>query len=224
MGLDMYLNRMPRHKGATAEDVSKVESFLGWLQAKFDGSKYAKCSFKEWCGYDKAPSQDDLEFYADYYKPIYSDWDEKKEHPWWRIKEEVGYWRKANQIHNWFVENIQNGVDDCDYHREVREEDLLELLDVCKTVLDSCEMVEGEICNGYMYENGKKTPIMEPGKYVKDSSVAKELLPTTSGCFFGSYDYDEYYVDDIKNTIDIITKVLETTDFKTQMIYYCSSW
>jgi hypothetical protein len=65
---------------------------------------------------------------------------------------------------------------------------------------------------------------MEFGKYVKDPSTAKELLPTSSGFFFGSYDYDEYYVDDIKNTIDIITKVLETTDFETQMIYYCSSW
>lgn len=29
MGLDMYLNRMPRYKKATAEDVSRVESFLG---------------------------------------------------------------------------------------------------------------------------------------------------------------------------------------------------
>ena len=65
---------------------------------------------------------------------------------------------------------------------------------------------------------------MEPGKYVKDSSVAEELLPSTSGFFFGSTDYDEYYVDDIKNTIDIINKVLETTDFDTQMLYYGSSW
>jgi hypothetical protein len=24
------------------------------------------------------------------------------------IEEEVGYWRKANQIHRWFVENVQN--------------------------------------------------------------------------------------------------------------------
>ena len=31
-------------------------------------------------------------------------------------------------------------------------------------------------------------------------------------------------VQDIRNTIDIITKVLETTDFETQMLYYCSSW
>lgn len=224
MGLDMYLERMPRHRGATAEDVSRVESFLGWLQAKFNGSEYAKCSFEKWCGYEKMPSQDDLEFYADYYKPTYSDWDKEKEHPWWRIKEEVGYWRKANQIHNWFVKNIQNGVDDCDYHREVREEDLRELLDVCQRVLDSCELVDGKICSGYTYEEGKRIPIMEDGKYVKDFSVAANLLPSTSGFFFGGTDYDEWYVQDIKNTINIITKVLETTDFDTQMIYYCSSW
>ena len=33
------------------------------------------------------------------------------------IEEEVGYWRKANQIHRWFVTNIQDGVDNCgDYY------------------------------------------------------------------------------------------------------------
>ena len=34
----------------------------------------------------------------------------------WKPKEityEVGYWRKANQIHNWFVQNVQDGEDDC---------------------------------------------------------------------------------------------------------------
>ena len=25
----------------------------------------------------------------------------------------VGYWRKANQIHKWFVDNCQNGRDEC---------------------------------------------------------------------------------------------------------------
>jgi hypothetical protein len=28
--------------------------------------------------------------------------------------EEVAYWRKANQIHAWFVTNVQNGVDECE--------------------------------------------------------------------------------------------------------------
>lgn len=224
MGLDMYLSRMPRHKGATVRDISKVEHYLDWLRAKADGSKYANCTFKEWCGYDEAPSRDNLEFYADHYKAYYSEYDTEKKHPWMKIMEDVGYWRKANQIHNWFVENIQDGIDDCDYHREVTEEDLEELLDVCKTVLNSCELVEGEINNGWECVNGQRIPIIEYRKYVRDPSVAMELLPSRSGFFFGSYNYDEWYIDQIKHTIDIIMKVLETTDFETQMLYYCSSW
>ena len=34
----------------------------------------------------------------------------------WKVQEvtyKVGYWRKANQIHNWFVQNVQDGEDDC---------------------------------------------------------------------------------------------------------------
>lgn len=224
MGLDMYLERMPRHKNATGSDVSAVEDYLDWMRAKAEGSEHANCTFEEWCGREEMPSQDYIDFYAQFYKAYYSDWDKEYKFPWMRIHEEVGYWRKANQIHNWFVENIQDGVDDCHYHREVTEEDLNDLLIVCERVLDSCEMVDGEIQNGSKFENGKWIPIMEPGKSVKDSSVAEELLPSTSGFFFGGTDYDEYYVRDIKNTIDIITKVLETTDFETQMIYYISSW
>src|SRR5210317_2053350 len=29
------------------------------------------------------------------------------------VTEEVGYWRKANHIHKWFVDNCQDGEDDC---------------------------------------------------------------------------------------------------------------
>lgn len=32
-----------------------------------------------------------------------------------KLYEEV-YWRKANMIHRWFVDNIQKGIDDCDYY------------------------------------------------------------------------------------------------------------
>lgn len=49
------------------------------------------------------------------------------------IEEEGCYWRKANQIHKWFVDNVQNGVDNCgDYY--VSTKNLQELLDVCKEV------------------------------------------------------------------------------------------
>jgi hypothetical protein len=51
------------------------------------------------------------------------------------IIENVMTWRKANQIHNWFVKNIQNGIDDCKEY-DVGIEDLEKLLDTCKKVLE----------------------------------------------------------------------------------------
>ena len=227
MGLDMYLERMPRYRGVSVNEVNVLESYLGYINdCKNPNSNAKNYTLKEWCGVEEKDviSGDPFKFYQHFYNTKYSYWD--REHKYGRdgIIEQVGYWRKANQIHNWFVENIQDGEDDCDYHREVTKEDLEELLDVCKRVLESCELVDGKIYNGYSYVNGQELPILEDGKYIKNPSVAQESLPATSGFFFGSTQYDEYYVSDIQETIDIITKVLETTDFETEMIYYLSSW
>jgi len=55
-----------------------------------------------------------------------------------RIKEviiEAMYWRKANAIHKWFVDNVQNGRDECQ-ETEVSLEQLEKLLDVIDLVLD----------------------------------------------------------------------------------------
>jgi hypothetical protein len=48
---------------------------------------------------------------------------------------ELGYWRKANHIHKWFVDNVQNGVDNCSEYY-VRKEDLETLLLICKQVIE----------------------------------------------------------------------------------------
>ena len=42
----------------------------------------------------------------------------------------VAYWRKANQIHNWFVTNVQRGEDDCGEYYVSREK-LSQLLRDC---------------------------------------------------------------------------------------------
>jgi hypothetical protein len=104
------------------------------------------------------------------------------------IEEEVGYWRKANQIHSWFVDNVQDGVDDCgDYC--VNYDTLSKLLDLCKKVQN-------------------------------DHSLAESLLPVTSGFFFGSTNYDEWYFEQIKNTIEILEDALSEGNY----FYYSSSW
>lgn len=53
----------------------------------------------------------------------------------------VGYWRKANHIHKWFVDNVQDGEDDC---REsfVSYEQLQELQNLCQQVLDNKKEAE----------------------------------------------------------------------------------
>lgn len=106
------------------------------------------------------------------------------------IEEEVGYWRKANAIHQWFVDNVQDGVDECQ-ESFVPVSKLQELLDICLYIK-------------------------------KDNKLADELLPTQGGFFFGSTDYDEWYLQTIDQTIEILEKIdLENT---TDNFYYQSSW
>lgn len=45
------------------------------------------------------------------------------------------YWRKANAIHRWFVDECQDGTDDCRPHRVGRDQ-LIQLRDICQAVLD----------------------------------------------------------------------------------------
>lgn len=60
------------------------------------------------------------------------------------IDYQVGYWRKANAIHNWFVENCAEGVDNCrDVY--VSQEDAEELLNTCNKVLADHSLAKGEL-------------------------------------------------------------------------------
>ena len=45
----------------------------------------------------------------------------------------LGYWRKANHIHDWFIKNCANGVDDCNQVR-VSLAKLRELKSICEKV------------------------------------------------------------------------------------------
>ena len=117
---------------------------------------------------------------------------------------EVGYWRKANQIHNWFMQNCarrdeyDNPIDDC-RPIEITVDKLEELLDTCKKVL-------------------------------ADHSLAGSLLPTADGFFFGSTEYDDYYFGELEQTVEIIEPVLKFAKHKLEIkdyaweVYYQASW
>jgi hypothetical protein len=93
------------------------------------------------------------------------------------------------------VHNVQNDTDDCGTYF-VSEEQLEELLELCKKVLDNNEL-------------------------------AGELLPSTSGFFFGSTEYDEWYFSDLTHTVEIIESLLSERNedgYLNGDIYYHSSW
>lgn len=112
-----------------------------------------------------------------------------------RVKEicfELGYWRKANAIHKWFVDETQEGEDECN-ESYVSIEQLRELKELCKK-----ELAE------------------------KDNEDFEGVLETQSGFFFGSTEKDEWFYNDMENTIKIIDeaeKIAEKCDF-----YYRASW
>lgn len=135
----------------------------------------------------------------------------------------VAYWRKANQIHNWFVENVQGGEDDCGTY-DVTRDQLRELRDTAKKVLDSLDLKPGKVANGYkINEDGKREYYYEDGEVATNIELAKELLPATEGFFFGSTDYDGFYARDLEDTITQIDRVLKALPDGWYLAYH-SSW
>jgi hypothetical protein len=53
----------------------------------------------------------------------------------------VMYWRKANAIHNWFVNNVQDGEDNCREY-EVGREQLSQLRELCDRVIKDHDLAE----------------------------------------------------------------------------------
>lgn len=53
-------------------------------------------------------------------------------------------------------------------------------------------------------------------------ALAEDLLPTQSGFFYGSTEYNEYYFDDVKEVKEWVEGVLENLDDKKeQVLMYC---
>jgi hypothetical protein len=60
------------------------------------------------------------------------------------------YWRKANQIHKWFVDNVQGGVDDCGSY-DVTIEQLKELYKTVSLALKTKDHTVLEPQSGFFF-------------------------------------------------------------------------
>ena len=110
------------------------------------------------------------------------------------IEYPVGYWRKANAIHNFFVQEVGGGVDECQ-EMWIDRDVLVDLRERCSWVLQAEDMEE----------------------------MAKEMgLETVDGFFFGDTSYGDWYKEDLKLTVEICDHVLSLPE--EYSIFYQASW
>ena len=107
---------------------------------------------------------------------------------------EVAYWRKANQIREWFATHIDGFEDDYGYY-EVTKDLLEDLITDCSYVLSN-----------------------------RNIEISREVMPTSSGFFFGSTEYDDYYYGDLEYTIGKCREIIDSTDWDDEVVTYSESW
>lgn len=212
MGLDMYVTI--RHK----DTQSKLDAYEAW-ENKYSYEEYERLTDEQKEEYRNSEPEYDEDMYG----------------------KQLMYWRKANQIHNWFVQNCQGGVDDCERY-VITVANLIKLKELCEKIL-TMTVVKQELrptfLNGWFSE---PEHVMQDVRLLtyEGMKFASEHLPSSSGFFFGNTDYNDYYVWDVEDTVKQINDTLDTlnceygfalnSDLVTgeyngdYIIEYCASW
>lgn len=137
-----------------------------------------------------------------------------------RRDEELAYFRKVNFIQKFFEDKYE--IPDAE-SVPITKEDLQELADLCERVMDKFEEWDGA------KEALDSDDYIEPPKHIQD--YAAELLPTCDGFFFGSTDYDNWYFNDVKDTMNTIRELIqevedtyEVEDADNYQLFYRAWW
>lgn len=205
MGLDMYLDRFSRNK--TREEL-EAEDIAAWNKG------------------------------LDYWRKNIRD------------VRRVAYWRKVNWLHGFIVRTFAGGVDECQ-EIELKRRDIELILSRVREVADVLagkrlipqkkvgvkdyrniyeddpdkEPFTIQAANGRLTDPEALEDNLREG-YFKVEASAKEqldgLLPPRHGLFFGSYEYDNFYVWDVFDTVVKLDKALDEWDDGFRYIYRAS--
>lgn len=89
-----------------------------------------------------------------------------------------------------------------------------------KWFVDNCQDGEDKCQESYVSME-KLKELLNVLKEVENAPVlAGNILPTSQGFFFGGSNYDEYYYNDVKETITLLTELLK----EEGNYYYHASW
>ena len=127
--------------------------------------------------------------------------------------------KKEKPVENIKSERISYVIEDVGYWRKANH--------IHKWFVDNVQYGEDN-CKEYYVGESQLEELLELCKRVlTDNSLAKELLPSQSGFFFGSIEYDKYYYMDLEHAVEIIETLLSERNKDGHLlgdIYYRSSW
>ena len=128
----------------------------------------------------------------------------------------IGYWRKANAIHGWFVRELADGRDEC--QRIYVSRDNLETLraECLKALGEKPALVVPAVSSTVAVDGGKTDPMTVIMDMMKVQAHAHEFNDETDtdplrpikGFFFGGTEKDEWYYEDLKDTVKICDDAL----------------
>ncbi len=99
-----------------------------------------------------------------------------------------------------------------------------------KWFVENCQKGEDD-CGEYFIDVFKLMELLSICKMIKENNnLAKDLLPSCNGFFFGSTEYDEYYLKNIDYTIEVLETIKQQNEkevkakYHNSEYYYQSSW
>lgn len=125
--------------------------------------------------------------------------------------EEIGYFRKVNFLMEFF-----HYEGNCEY-QEIAKSELEALQDAC------LEIGKMKPCRVEYHKATDKWDSDRMVNVYSDADIKRcaEILPTQSGFFFGSTDYDEWYFRAVKEVCVWVTGVLQNLEDDEVVLMYC---
>lgn len=223
MGLDVFFYKVKKVRKSKDDSLKTISEYYDILdcRAKDKAKRYAKKMIEK-----LGNTADDFE-YAGIYHEIFPKGMKKLTQYDWRYQkfvdevkslddvkdffnsflrsyhaEEDAYFRKVNFIYHYFQPRLE---DECCF---VTKADLEDIIERCDKILEGLNFKK--VCDGEIpYEK---------------IALAQELLPTQSGFFFGSTDYDKWYFADVRDARRQMKKLLRGFNEDTDVICVMMSW
>ena len=129
--------------------------------------------------------------------------------------EDIGYFRKVNFLMEFF-----HYEGNCEY-KEIGRDELERLRKVTKEIVRMKPVVH-RVKAVVLPGGGGLGPAEEENEYSEaDKRRCAEILPTQSGFFFGSTEYDTWYFHDVREVYNWVDEVLDNLADDEVVLMYC---